>query len=382
MPFLLSYFIDPDSMESPPAEGQSVDSPIMNLSRYFQRDFQKEFEASASDRFLLRISLIKTANWVERRMIEAAYLFVDDPLIPASTKNRILVTRDKSRLVRSPEVFTQRDRRIIDEGVTVYRKLLAKFPEQRFYGFYIQGIQYSKYHPQVGMYQNADMGRSIEYFETNRPEGLYFQKLVFESDNDIEFFYRTDPHWNIRGVCRAYDLIYPMLAKNYPDISPKFDCAQYKTIPGVEFLGTFARETLYPVEPETFEVTTVSLPPYTMLIDGKEVENDALEKYLEGDFDRGKYMNHFQGLYGRNEQEPEFYFPGNPPRNLLIIGSSYRKPIAFLLAAHYSHTYSLDLRIHKKLRLSDFLEKHLVDDILILGEPNVVFLNGVWQIKP
>jgi len=352
------------------------------VKHFAQHDFQQKFETSVSDRFLLRMGLIKISNWVERRMIEAAYLLFDDPVIPASTKNGIMVTRDRTRLMKSPEEFGQREKRIIDKGVEVYRELLAKFPDQNFYAFYIQRIQDSKFYPRAGFFKDADIGRSLDYFESMKPEKLNLEKFVFTKYDDIDYFYQTDPHWNIRGVCQAYDRIYPILARNYPEISPKLNCAQYKTIPGVKFLGTFARETLYPVEPETFEVTTVSLPPYTMLIDGKEVENDVLEKYFAGDFDRGKYTNHFQEIYGRNEQEPELYFPGNPPRNLLIIGSSYRKPIVFLLASHYSYTYSLDLRIHKKLRLSDFLKKHPVDDILILGEPNVVLLNGVWRIKP
>lgn len=351
-------------------------------NRFTKRSFQKKFEVALSDRFLLRINMIKLANWVDRQIIELAYLFVNDPVIPANADSKTLVSRDRTLLMRLPASFDPTLKRTIDKGIEAYLELMELFPEQNFYAFYIQLIQQSKYHPLARYYQNADMGRSIEYFEKNIPEGVELEKLVFTEYDDVKYFYRTDHHWNIRGVCRAYDLIYPMLAKNYPEITPKLNCAQYKVIPGVKFLGSFARETLYPVEPESFEVTTVALPPYTMFIDGKEVENDALEKYLEGDFDRGKYTNHFQGLYGRNEQEPEFYFPGNPPRNLLIIGSSYRKPIAFLLASHYSHTYSLDLRFHKKLRLSDFLASHQVDDILILGEPNVVFLNGAWRIKP
>lgn len=196
-----------------------------------------------------------------------------------------------------------------------------------------------------------------------------------------KYFYRTDHHWNVRGACYGYELIYHMLEDRFSEISPMNQC-EFFELKGLNFLGTYARESLFPVKPDVFELIKVSLQPHSIFINGIEQKGDIQDAYFSGEFDYQQYANHYGLAFGSWKDSIEYYFPNNPERNLLIIGSSYRKPIELLLASHYQHTYTIDLRAEKDFSMSSFLTTHTIDDLLIIGENLVVYQENEWMIKP
>jgi hypothetical protein len=364
-------------------QGKPAEARTTVFNFILERKFQKLMETALSDRFPLRLTAIKTSKAFDRKLIALAYMFLNDPAIPADTQSNIYVMRDHSKLILRPMAFDTDQKKRIEKVIRNYETLIRLFPHQKFYVFYIQTLKDSKSNPLNSYFKDADDGRAIQYFEEKLPEGLVLGKMMLSSFEDrVEYFFKTDHHWNIRGACHGYGLIYPMLALNYPGIPPKRDCGEYMTLPGVNFLGSYARITLYPIEPEAFEVSTAKLPPYKILLDGQETQHTKLDQYLAGDFNPNPYKNHYQEIFGHVEKPIEYYFKDNPRRNLLIIGSSFRKPIEPFIASHYSHTYVMPINYFQDFSLGKFLLENHVDDILIIGEFTVTYGSEGWQINP
>lgn len=345
-------------------------------------DFGKVLEAGLSDRFPLRLIMLKTSRWIDRQMIALAYLPLHDPVIPADAHSDVEVLRDRSRLIRMPTLYDAELEHKIDAAAANYDLLIKRFPELHFYAYYIQEVWDSAYHPLAAYFPGTDKGRSLQYFREKKPDGLNLGQFAFSSFDDIKWFYKTDHHWTMRGACRGYQQIYALLAQNYPGITPVVDCDHYMTVPGVQFLGSSARDALYPMQPEPIEVSTAPLPDHTILVDGKPSKYTHLASYLKGDFSTYPYTDHYRLIFGAFNKLVEYEFPASPQRNLLIIGSSYRTPVLPLVASHYRHTWVVDLRFVKDFRLGEFLNEHPVDDLLLLGEDNVIYQFDEWKLNP
>ncbi len=206
----------------------------------------------------------------------------------------------------------------------------------------------------------------------NAPKGLNLGVLDHSTFNDyLKLFYRTDHHWSVHGTLRAYEIIYQMLAKNFLEISPILPHDQIYTFPDIGFHGSLARFASYQIQPpDKFEVALVDLPPYqTLDAHGNVIELGHMNEYLSGHYSKKPFTDHYIEYYGRDDDFHEFVSENGSERNLLIIGDSYVNSIETLLASHYHHTYSVDIRINPddNFSLSNFLLQHDVDDILFLG---------------
>jgi len=153
--------------------------------------------------------------------------------------------------------------------------------------------------------------------------------------------------------------------------------------PGVEFLGSMARETFYPVEGDDFMVEIITIPSFEMLKSGQEIKDSPRTAYFSGVYSTIPYTNHFNAFYGKVTDLIEYTFENYADKNLLIIGSSYRNALDPLLASHYHKTYCIDLRYFTDFSLSDFLDEYDVNDILIVGDDEVAFEDvEYWKINP
>ena len=239
-------------------------------SQVLRRSYQKEIENAAVDQFPLRIELIRLERMVERNMISAAYSILSDPAVPASAASDLLIMRDGSTIMYPPAVFNDQVKQNIDHRIDNYKELVKLFPGQHFYIFYLERLLYSKSNPMNSYFPDADQGRAFEYFEKNLPGGIVLSKMILTSYPDFQDnFFRTDHHWNIQGAWKGYQKIYGMLSPNFQEINPELKVKGIKPIPGVEFLGTFARDSLHPIPPDKFEIAEVDMPPYELYINKK-----------------------------------------------------------------------------------------------------------------
>ena len=165
-------------------------------------------------------------------MIRLAYIFQDDPAIPADAASGLIVFRDGSMIDAKPATFNIDTISNLETRIQNYRELMTEYPELNFYVYYIERLQSSTAHPLNPYFPEADRGQTFQYFEEHIPEGLEVGKLSLKTlDDRLKFFYRTDHHWNIRGAWKAYEDVYEMIAPNYPGISPCWSLKDSRNFP-------------------------------------------------------------------------------------------------------------------------------------------------------
>jgi hypothetical protein len=350
---------------------------------------QANVENAVIDQFPLRFNFMQVERVIERWIIGLSYSMVSDPIIPASMRSPeylelpFFVNREGSRLVYPPIMYDDQVEKGIYLRIDNYRNLLNVFPKQHLYIFYVDRIGNSKYNPLNSNFPDADAGRSFEYFQRKLPPGIGLSGLMLGNYQDyVENFFNTDHHWNIRGAWKGYEEIYKMLAPNYPGISPELTLQGTHLVPGVKFLGSLARQSLYPILPDQFEIADVKLQPYELYINRNNVpfKNKYAELAKNASFE--KYFNYYDAIYLQDVNLKEYSFHNNASRNLLIIGNSFADSMEVYVASHYWHTYSIELKNFKDFSLGDFINKYKIDDVLILGDAELVYGRKTPTINP
>jgi len=299
----------------------------------------------------------------------------------------VYMTNETGVMFPSPRRFRATEQEDLEKKIGQYETIINNFPDLNYYAFYLELIQYSAHNPVSGDYPEADAGRALEYFIANKPPELILETLPLTSFKDhMKYYYRTDHHWNIKGIMTGYEKIYKMLAENYPEISPRIKTKKIHTFKDIEFVGTWARELDYEVDPEPFKVAVLDLPAYKVYdISGNELDHGRMEEYFAGEYGQDYYTDHYVDYYGVDDIGYLEYISANgAQRNLLIIGDSFINAIEPLLASHYHHTYCIDIRRlpDYHFSMSEFLAEHDVDDVLFLGGGEVIFYTWRWTVKP
>jgi hypothetical protein len=361
-------------------QGKTDEAGKLFYARFFDKSFQTKFESALSDQFPYRLILIQLEKTVERGAIQLAYAPLNDPAIPISSSKYILTMRNENVLFYPPSNFDQEG---IDTRIQNYSSLIKLYPQVRFYIFYVDRIMYSKYNPLASYFPMADNGRTITYFEQHKPSGLVLAKMMLESfQNHVNYFYRTDHHWNINGAWNGYEGMYQMLAPYYPEIGPELTLKQFAVIPGVGFCGSLSRITFSPCQPEPFKYAQVDLPPYKSIVHGKELPRSTRQaQYLAGKFSKDLYTDHYERFFGGNYDQIEYHFQNNAQRNLLLVGSSYTQAMEVYIASHFHDTYVIDLRQIKGFSFGTMIKQYHITDVIEMGgSPDLS--DTAWKINP
>jgi hypothetical protein len=351
---------------------------------YTSASFVNKFETATSDQFPLRMPIIRFSKALDRAIIKLAYSSSKDAVIPADMTSDVYYDSINNQLIFSPNLFNMESLNAINSRVSNYENIIQSHPQQNFYLYYHQTLEFSDAHPLNATFSEADGGQALKYFEDNLPAGLNFKKFMLDNmEEHLSYYYRTDHHWNVYGITKAYEDIYNMLSENYTDMSPMLEIKQIIEFPDIAFLGLMARQTFFPIEGDEFAVEVVDFPAYEMRINGQVVEGSLRERYFDGNYTTTPYTNHYNEFYGFVTNFTEYTFENESDRNLLLIGSSYRYALDPLIASHYHKTYCLDFRYSTDFSLSAFLEEYDVDDILIIGDNDVAFEDAeYWKINP
>ncbi len=356
------------------------------FNQFLDTSFQRQVNKAAAEQMLARIPLVELSKVFERLTIRGAYLPLPDQALPASFDSGLFVARDGSCLMQDVVNFTEVEKAAVNARIANYEELLQKHPDIHFYVFNIETLPYSAFHPAAAYFPQADSGRSLAYFLENKPAALPFKNFPLTGFGDYqEKFFKTDQHWNIRASLEAYRQIYAMFKEQYPDISPMLQPKYIRQVEGLEFYGSLARKSLYPVPPDTLEYTSVGKLDYITFVDGVETKYGGRDKYLSGAYNQSdKFENHYRGFYGVQKVLIQYHFNNDSQRNLLMITSSYSRTIQLYLAAHFHDTYIIDLRFEedREKSLQDFIDQYQITDVLVLGQPSVTYSSAEDAIKP
>jgi hypothetical protein len=345
---------------------------------------QTKFDSAARDQFPLRMPLIMFSKAIERQIIQFAYAFTNDTVIPADMTSGIYIILEDEALIYPPSTLDASRFDQIDERLDNYVELTTTYPEINFYIYYLETMQFSRFNPLNKYFAKADNGQGLEYFQSHLTDQINLGFLLLEGFEDhLTNFFRTDHHWNTNGILRGYNGIYQLLSSNYEGIPPMLTPSAMITFPGIEFLGTFARRTLYPLTGDPFTGFEAEFPECKTFNQGIEGVFDHREEYLAGEYSTTPYTSHYGLYFGTQTGMLEFDCETETERNILVIGDSYVRPLIALIATQYDHTYFVDLRQEAGFTLSDFLTDHQVEDILLVGGNEVLFMDTEeWIMHP
>ena len=366
-------------------QGLYAEAGEVFFNQFINGAFQRTVNKAAAEQMLLRIPLVELAKSFDRAVIHSAYAALPDEAYPATFDSGLYVDRLGENLMQDVAFFDDAEKVAIDTRIANYEDLLEKYPDIHFYVFNIETLPYSSFHPLNAYFPQADNGQSLEYFLANKPENLAFENFELNSYMDYqERFFKTDQHWNIRASLDAYGQMYALLKQQYPDISPMLSAEAIAKVDDLEFLGSMARKTLYPIQPDILEYANVSMPAYDTYVDGELVNYSGREDYLKGIYNHDKFYNHYRGFYGKQQILIQFHFNNNSPRNLLMVTSSYSRTIQIYLASHFHDTYVIDLRFEENSSksLQQFVDEYGITDVLIFGQPTVTYYSAEDAIQP
>ena len=274
-------------------EGKVGEGLRVLTNLFTNSSFVQKFENLVTEKLLLRVQAINFSRAIDRAIIEFTYGFTEDSIIPADMRSGIYYDSEFDQLLYTPSFFNLEAKQTIDERIKNYEALIQNNPDQNFYLYHQQTLKNSSYHPLIPLFSEADSGQALENFEQNLPEGLTFRKFLLTSHQDhIDYYYRTDHHWRVGGVIRAYQEIHDLLSLNYPDISPALTITDTKTFPDIKFSGHMARQTFYPIQGDDFTVEEIAIPSHETIWNGRKIDDTGRLAYFEGKYSTVPYINH------------------------------------------------------------------------------------------
>jgi hypothetical protein len=349
--------------------GRITEARELLIDRVMDRSLQDQFTLATSDHFPLRLNLIRAAKGFDLGMIYSTYAFLPDRAVPTNTRNEIFITWDQSTVIKGLPLYDEQDEQALDARIAEISTIANQYPDINVYVFYFELLANSEQNPMLPAIPGLDGGRSYAYLKDHLPANVTLDAMLLPDVAEFnQDFYHTDHHWNIRGAWKAYQQMYTMVSANYPGISPINDSIQYKTFPDLLFLGTYARDSLYPFSPELFEIGEVELPQYVVMTRDYPIDYNKSEQYLAGVFSKNPYVSRYAEFFGENYPYMEYVFDNGASRNLLVIGTSYKIPIQPWIASHYYESYFVNVSIDPEFSLSEFMQTHHVDDLIILTD--------------
>ena len=187
---------------------------------------------------------------------------------------------------------------------------------------------------------------------------------VFDTDNYLKYFYRTDHHYNSYGAELVYlDILNKFNLNNNLNISHK---TVYKN-----YYGSMAKSILSTKIVDNLSSMNISNNLKVNINDTKfkplkiEERNNTFHDY---------YVQYFDGQYDEIIYENN----NNFNRNLLIISDSLIWQIDYLLANNFDKTYVVNMKYGKwkdnNLYLDNYIKNNNITHILFLREAkNIIF---------
>ena len=216
--------------------------------------------------------------------------------------------------------------------------------------------------------ENAIYRKILDEFESTATSTLALDHYT----QYLDWFYVTDHHWNHKGSYQAYcDIIDMMFGPEEEKLVP-IEEVEFEDIP---FNGSFHSMLNYSRSPENFKVYRFpDYVPYTATVNGSPAKTYGnYERYFAGKYQRMTVYNHYNAFYGGDRSELILKTNRPEKKTLLMFSNSYSDAIKLLLLQHYDAIYAIDPRFYeneqgKKFNAQKYIDKHEIDDVLILGD--------------
>lgn len=189
---------------------------------------------------------------------------------------------------------------------------------------------------------------------------------VFHKKPDVEYYYKTDHHYNFEGAYTTYYEIIKKVAQNTAlGIRPPMEKSDLDIVTLPNPFGGSRNRQIYYMFP-TEEHLKIAYPKQKV----------AFEKYNNGKADPKLYYLNVNpsamvnyGVYmGGDWAETIIRTKNTKLPNALIFGDSFTNAIEPLLFNHFNETRILDLRHYTKMGLYDYIEQYKPDVVIMVRD--------------
>jgi len=327
------------------------------LQSFADGSFQKSVEKALSDQVLFSQTFKKAYNTYTSQFVKT----LSQPILNV-IPNRYVVLGDQllygSQNIMFPPRTLNTQAEALEEKAADYNAVFADYPDVEFYLYFIE----------KDTDINFETGARMEAFAylTERLNLQADHAGCFRVDSFEQFeswFFRTDHHWNAEGSLEGYRQVMAMLKPSEPTLAPVGKMILEEPFSGSKATGVLASFS------EEMTVYRYDYPDMTVHVNGQYMlDYGHQELFLSGEGEGLSYGS----FYGEDYGEITFDTGTEGRGNLLVIGESFDNAILKLLASHYDHTYSVDLRYYqphngKDFHLETYLAEQQIDTVLLIG---------------
>lgn len=327
----------------------------LTVEGWLDGSFQDSVDKALADQVQLAQVYKRVYNFTSSRYIHAAAA----PLLPLCHGRYVGYVDTQmfnGYITYPPRVLSDMTERL-EAKADNYNDYFAAHPELDFYVYYIE----------------KDTDINFETGEKVPACGYLFDRLdlprdrlgCYEVDGFEEFslwFYRTDHHWNERGSYRGYTELLDLLGVEDAPINSTGGLVDLGAFSGSKATGAAA------VFSEPFLAACREYPEMDVTVNGEPGDYGNQDAFFAGEGGAPSYG----GFYGWDAGEAAFSTGKTERENILILGESYDNAVIKSLAAHFNHTYAVDLRYYeaymgKKFSFSDYVEERGITQVLLIG---------------
>lgn len=245
---------------------------------------------------------------------------------------------------------------------------------QKGSSFYFVGV------PSQASYHRAEYPSRLQNNDQlmDKTEKLMFDKLdqlgvlyinmneVFNKTTNVEYYYKTDHHYNFEGAYATYyEIIKNIQQKGTYNIKPPIEKKDMNIITLSNPFGGSRNRQIYFMFP-TEEKIKIAYPknkiPYEKFTNGKA--DNRLYYVTQNEKDMINY-----GVYmGGDWAETVIKTNNNKLPNLLVFGDSFTNAIEPLLYMNFNETRILDLRHYNKISLYEYIDEYNPDVVLMVRD--------------
>ena len=332
----------------------------LTLKKYLDGSYQSNLEIAISDQFI-------GGETIKSKVKEVLNIF-DYNYIPKSVcKNKYVKLSDgyynfncDDALVVKYALKDENNIQNIKDRIDIYNKL----------NNYVDTYYYFLSTPSIFNFENNEYTIDVFRILKENLRGKYnISSLEFKNyDEYINYFYKTDHHWNHIGSYKAYKDIISMVRPNDKILQP----IEEVVFDDIIFYGSEARVSRILDFKENFKVYNFDFPMMNILENrvGNTYGNEF--NYLNGIYEDDKLANHY-GLYYGGDSAEIIFDTHKGKYNALILGSSYTNAIDKLIASHFKKTYDVDLRHYKEtfgeeFDIKKYIDENEIDKVIILAD--------------
>lgn len=239
------------------------------------------------------------------------------------------------------------------------------YPDLSVYAFYIERE----------MDIDFISGEKVGFFdEFKKQTGLFKNHIsaceIYDFNTFDQLFFKTDHHWNHKGMYAGYRGILDMLQ---PSATPLVPEAEYLLGSGNGSRSVYDASGYY----ERFYGYKISYPEMSYTLNGEKSNEFGLEQSIikevaeTGEYKWGLY---YDLLYGKDYGEIIIENKEKPGTgNILVFRDSFGKAILKNLAAHYDMLYSVDLRHYedemgKAFDFNSYIKENGITTVLFITQ--------------